>query len=106
MGQEKLVQLRFVLLAEGIDYDVLAKKPITLRLEGENGVLERRVIFTAEGFIEDACVERKVVSEEPGIPPVIKTVELAYFFQGRQVRQDAEVQVDPAQIGADGGKVG
>lgn len=99
-----LVRLHLVLDAEGLDMEALAKGPVGIVLRTTSGSVEREVLYTTEGFVERACLEQQDVAS-PGVAPVIQTIERAFRLQGRVVRQDVEVQVDPSRIGAAQGPV-
>lgn len=96
-----LMRMNLVLRAEGVDAESLTKQPVRVVVGG----VEREVIYTTQGFVETACLERSD-KETPGAPPVIKTVETTYRLHGEIVRQDVNVQVDRTLIGADAGALG
>lgn len=104
--KEILIHVPVIVAAGQIEPEFLGK-PIRITLERQDGEKKEIVLMnTTEGFIEDALLERKVVSQSPGIPPVIEVTELGYFFEGRKVRQDVNACVDPVALGAAVGKVG
>lgn len=93
------MKVDLLLAQDGINPAYLGK-PIVVRFEHiETGaIVERTFLNTAEGFIEQSLLHQKEVSRTPGIPPVIETTEVAYFFEGRMVRQDVNAVVDPVAL--------